>query len=105
MADKNPDSKKNVGELFDLTKAYAIQETVEPIKGLGKFIGLGVGAAVVGAISIVLLLVGILRLLQRETAPHFTGKLSWIPYLITMFIALIVVAIAVAAISRKKESN
>lgn len=105
MADKDPDSQHNVSELLDLTKAYAMQETVEPIKGLGKFIGYGVGAAVAGGMSVILLLLGVLRLLQRETAPHLTGKLSWIPYLITMAIAGIVMAIALAAIGRKKESN
>lgn len=105
MADKERDSQKNVGELFDLTKAYAVQETVEPIKGLGKFIGLGVAAAATGAVSVVLLLVGVLRLLQRETAPHLTGKLSWVPYLITLAIAAIIMSIALAAIGRKKEPN
>lgn len=105
MADNEPDSKKSVGEIFELTKAYAAQETVEPIKGLGKFIGWGLGAAVIGGFSIVLLLVGILRLIQRETAPHLTGHLSWIPYLITLAIAGIVIAVAVSAIGRKKETQ
>ncbi len=105
MAQSDPDPQKNVSELFDLTKAYAVQETVEPIKGLGKFIGYGVGAAVVGAVSVVLLLLGVLRLLQRETAPHFTGNLTWVPYLITLVVAAIVMVVAVTAISRKKESN
>lgn len=105
MAAKDPDPQRSVGDLVDMTKAYALQETVEPIKGLGKFIGYGLAAAIVGACSIILLLVGVLRLVQRETAPHLTGKLTWIPYLVTMGIAGVVIAVAVAAISRKKGSN
>lgn len=97
---KNP--KDSVGEIFQLTKAYALQETVEPIKGLGKFIAFGIGAAVLGGVGIVLALVGVLRLLQTETGGHLGGNLSWIPYLATLAIAGLCILLAVTAITRKK---
>ena len=31
-------------ELWDLVRAYAKQETIEPLKGIGRFIGFGLGA-------------------------------------------------------------
>lgn len=97
---KNP--KDSVGEIFQLTKAYALQETVTPIKGLGKFIAFGIGAAVLGGIGIVLTLLGVLRLLQTETGVHLGGNLSWIPYLITLVVAGVFILMAVTSISRKK---
>ena len=43
MAD-NP--QQTIRELKDLVVAYAKQETIDPIKGLGRFVGFGVGGAV-----------------------------------------------------------
>jgi len=105
MAEDDSSPQKSLAEIFELTKAYAKQETVDPIKGLGKFVGFGIGAAVLGALSIGLLVVGILRVLQTETGEHLTGKLTWVPYLITLVITLIVMAIAVSAIARKKGTD
>ena len=105
MADADSNAKQGLGELVELTKAYAKQETVDPIKGLGKFVGYGLGAAILGSVSVVLLLVGLLRLIQMETGVHLTGHLSWVPYLITLVLSVILVAIAASAIKAKKGSN
>lgn len=95
--------QETVSDLVELTKSYALQETVQPIKGLGKFVGFGLGAALVGGIGVMLVLLGVLRLLQTETGVHFTGSLSWVPYLLTLVFALLLVGIAVLGINRKKE--
>lgn len=103
MAHADPKSPQDtVGELFQLTKSYALQETVEPIKGLGKFVGFGLGAALLGALGTILAMLGLLRLLQTETGAHFTGHLSWVPYLITLALGLILMCLAVLGIQRKK---
>ncbi len=105
MAADDSSPQKSLGEIFELTKAYAKQETVDPIKGLGKFVGFGLGAAVLGALSIGLLIIGVLRVLQTETGAHLTGSLTWVPYLVTLSITVIVVAIAASAIARKKGAD
>lgn len=105
MAEDDSSPQKSLGEIFELTKAYAKQETIDPIKGLGKFIGFGLGAAVLGSLSVGLLIIGVLRLLQSETGEHLTGSLTWVPYLITLVITVIVIAIAVTAIARKKDAE
>lgn len=92
----------SVGELLQLTKTYALQETVEPIKGLGKFIGFGLGAAVTGALGTILVLLGVLRLLQTETGTRFEGHLTWVPYLVTLVVATILIALALLGIKSKK---
>lgn len=105
MAEDASSPQQQLGELFELTKSYARQETVDPIKGLGKFIGYGVGAAVMGAMAVGLLVLGLLRLLQTETGAHLTGSLTWVPYLVTLVVAAIVAAIAARAISAKKGNG
>lgn len=100
---EDPSPSETISDLFQLTKNYAMQETVEPLKSLGKFIGFGVGAAVVGGVGMILVLLGVLRLLQTETGTTFQGNLSWLPYLITVAVSGVFIAIAVAGISRKKE--
>lgn len=97
--------QQTVQELTDLLKTYAKQETVDPLKGLAKFVGFGLGAAIVGGAGVILLLIGVLRLLQTETGPHFTGHLTWLPYLITLVVALILALLSAAAITRKKATR
>ena len=81
MAD-NP--QQTIRELRDLIVAYAKQETIEPIKGLGKFVGFGLGGALLMGTGIMFLAIGLLRVLQEETFPHLTGNWSWVPYAIVV---------------------
>ncbi len=105
MAEDESNPQRSIGELVRLSKAYALQETVDPIKGLGKFIGIGVAAAILGGASVILVLLGILRILQTETGQHLTGSLTWVPYVVTLAIAVICMAIALGAVAQKKGRN
>jgi len=88
-------SVRSRGEEFvDLVREYAQQETLDPLKGLGRFVAFGVAGSVLLAVGVLLLLLGLLRFLQAETGSTFTGNLSWIPYLITAAVALAVLALA-----------
>ncbi len=75
-------------ELRDLVITYVKQETLVPLKQLGRYAGFGVGGAVLLGIGVALLGVGGLRALQTETGETFTGDWSWAPYLI-VFAALL----------------
>ncbi len=86
MAD-NP--QQTLRELRDLVVSYAKQETVDPIKGLGRYIGYGVGGAALIGTGVVFVAIGLLRALQTETGEHFTDTISptsdnysWVPYAI-----------------------
>jgi len=92
-----------VGEVWELIVAYAKQETVEPIKGLGRFIGWGVLGAVALAIGIVLLLLAVLRVLQTETGSALQGHLSWIPYLATLVVAAVTSYVAGKQIQKHRK--
>lgn len=79
-----------VSELWDLVVAYAKQETVDPLKRLGRFAKYGLaGSLLLGAGFVLLALAG-LRALQGETGSHWTGNWSWAPYLITTAGAILV---------------
>lgn len=97
-------TQETLREIFQLSKSYALQETVDPLKGLGKFVAFGVGAAVLGGVGLILMLLGVLRLLQTETGDTFVGDRSWVPYLITLVIAGVAIGIAVLSIAQKKKA-
>jgi hypothetical protein len=92
-------------ELWDLTKTYAKQETVDPLKGIGRYVGFGLPGAILLGIGVVLLLLGGLRALQTETDTMFTGNLSWLPYLITLAGGALVAGLAAWRIGAKKGGS
>jgi len=87
-------------DLLQLVIGYAKQETLDPIKGLGRFLAFGLAGALVGSLGVVLLLLGALRLLQTETGSVFQGRLTWIPYLL-----VVIAAAGVAGGSMKARSR
>ena len=92
-----------VGEVWELIVAYAKQETIEPLKGLPRFIGLGVLGSIALAIGLVLLLLATLRLLQTETGSALQGHLSWIPYLATLVVAGTVAYVSARQIQKHRK--
>lgn len=88
------------GGTLQLIIDYVKQETLEPLKGLGRFILFGVAGSVALAIGLVILAVAFLRVLQGETGGTFDGNWSWAPYLICTVAVVAVAAAAVAGIQR-----
>ncbi len=89
-------------ELWDMTVTYARQETVEPLKGVGRFLSYGAAGSVALGVGAILIGLAALRALQTETGSTFTGNLSWIPYLIVVLAGAAVIALAVSRISKRK---
>jgi len=89
-------------DVWELVVAYAKQETVEPLKGLGRWIGFGAGGSILIATGVSLLLLAALRALQTETGTTFTGNWSWAPYLIVLVGAGLVVGLSAYAVNRSK---
>lgn len=61
------------------------------------------GAAILGSIGVVLLLLALLRAIQAHTGSTFTGNLSWIPYLIALAVGTVVTVLAISRIGRGKK--
>ena len=92
-------------ELFQLVVGYAKQETLDPVKNLGRFIGYGMAGALLGSLGAVLLLLGTLRLLQTETGDAFDGNLTFVPYLVVLAVSGAIAAGAVKARSRGQRRD
>ena len=102
MPDPEPKSLPQVAtELWEMTKDYARQETIAPLKDVGRYVGYGLGAALLGSLGVIMLMLAGLRALQTETGSTFTGNWSWAPYAIVLVGALVLVALAVSRISKK----
>jgi hypothetical protein len=75
-------------ELRDMVITYVKQETLVPLRQLGRYIAFGIAGSLLLGLGAVLLGVGALRALQTETGETFAGDWSWAPYLI-VFVALL----------------
>ncbi len=85
--------RQSGGDATQLVIDYVKQETLEPLKGVGRFLIFGITGSLALCIGLVLLLVGFLRLLQTETGTTFAGNLSWVPYLIVAVTAAAVIGL------------
>ncbi|MHB8330472.1 MAG: hypothetical protein ACYDD6_12770, partial [Acidimicrobiales bacterium] len=64
------------GDFVQLVVDYAKQETLGPLRGLGRFVAFGVAGSVFLAVGLVVLLLAGLRALQSETGTTFSGNLT-----------------------------
>ncbi|MDQ2678004.1 MAG: phage holin family protein [Actinomycetota bacterium] len=84
-----------VGDLKDLVVGYAKQETVDPLKTLGRYLGYGLAGSVSIGGGLVLLLLALLRGLQEisvfnDPSPTGDSRWSWTPYAITAAVGLLI---------------
>ena len=82
-------------DAFQLTVDYLKQETIEPLRGLGRFLYMGIAGSFFLAFGILLILLGVLRLLQTETGTALKGDWSWVPYAVVIVLGLMVIGVAV----------
>ena len=71
----------HLNELLGLVVAYAKQETIDPLKSLGRYVAWGVAGAFLFATGGAMLTLTAVRVVQAETGPHLRGNLTWVPYL------------------------
>ncbi len=106
MANRKADQRAGAGDVSTLVReigtmlvGYVKQETLEPLKGLARFVAVGLAAMVVTGIGIVLLLLGGIRLLQDEAGSTFDGHLKFLPYVFALIVCAVVAAGALRASS------
>jgi len=80
-------------DLVDLVVGYARQETLDPVKKLGKTVLFGILGAVALGLGVVFLSLALLRALQSETEAFDDGW-SWAPYAISMAALLLGAGVA-----------
>ena len=93
---------ESVSSSWELLVAYTKQETLGPLKGIGKRIGLGMLGALVAGIGVIELILAMLRALQTTTGTTFTGSWSWAPYVITLLVVAAAAAIVLKIIDGRR---
>ena len=94
-SDNGSHGLRNAGDdAFQLTVDYLKQEVVEPLRGLGRFLYMGIAGSFFLAFGLLLILLGVLRLLQTETGSALTGDWSWVPYAVTVVLGIAVIGVA-----------
>jgi hypothetical protein len=94
-----------VADLWQLIRDYAKQETIDPLRSIGRFLAYGVGAALCLGLGVLLLTLALLRALQHETGHHLTGSWNFVPYLVTLVVAAAVAALAVRSITKPERDH
>jgi hypothetical protein len=105
MSSSTRQRRASVSDVVEVVKQYALQETVGPLKGLGRWIGAGIAGAICLGLGFAILLLGLLRLIQDVGADVFDGDLNFIPYLIVLAVALLLVVIVASRIKRTGLSS
>ncbi len=106
--ERTPPLPRLIFELRELLIEYFKQETVVPLKQLGRYVAFGLIGALLLGLGVVFLAVAGLRALQTETDTALTGNWSWAPYAIAVAVLLVGGAItwrARGAVRRRKDAT
>jgi len=95
-----PIDDTSIGDVVDSVKLYAKQEIAGPLSGAGRWMGYGVAAAATLGVGLTIVLLGLLRLLQTEWDRSASGSLSWVAYLITLLITLLLLYLTISRIKK-----
>ena len=99
MADKDTGIGADVKDLVQTLRDYAKQETLGPLKNLGRYVGYGLLGAILMAIATIFLSLAAIRVLQSQLT-WFDGNFSFVPYLVGIVVLLVVVGLCAMAIGR-----
>jgi H+/Cl- antiporter ClcA len=86
--------KSDLIEIRTLFLRYLKEETLQPLKELGRFALFGAIGSVFVGFGLTMLLLGALRFLQQEFRV-LDGSLSWLPYLIVVVLAALVITFTI----------
>lgn len=109
MAPSGASKEKGTGEvvsdLWQLIRDYTKQETIDPLKSIGRFLGFGLAGAVLLALGMLFAALAILRGLQTETGARLTGSWNWVPYVAAFAVSVLTVGLAVRAIAKPNRAT
>jgi hypothetical protein len=95
---------ENVQEVFDLVKAYTIQETATPLQGVGRYLKFGLpGAIALGFGFFFLALAGLRGLQEIETfngGSDGIGWFVWAPYAIVFAVSALLLTFLASRITK-----
>ena len=81
---------------------YAKQETIDPLKALGRYLGLGIVGSILVSLGIGFISLGVLR--YTQTLDSFNGTWSaTLPYVFALLTLVLAILICVALLARAKR--
>lgn len=86
---------RDVDDVRSTAVRYVKEQTVDPVKALGRYAAFGCLGSILVGIGGILLIVGSLRGMSHV----FHGSLSWLPYLLVTIVASSVVALTIRTVS------
>lgn len=95
-------SSANDGELLDLVVAYARQETIEPLRGAGRWILWGIVSMLFLSVGMVMCALGLLRAVQAVGGDTLDGGWSFVPYLFALVFSSLIVVFALTQVRRAR---
>ena len=101
MARPNP--VEGAQEVQQLLIDYAKQETIEPLKTLGRYLGLGIAGALVIFLGVFFVGLATLRLLQSLDAFEGGSWMSTLPYVVTIAVLGLAIALIYLSLSRARR--
>lgn len=84
--------RRDIEEIRDLAVRYIKEETIEPLKDMGRFALYGALGSLFVGFGATLLLLAVLRFLQEQFT-ILDGNLSWLPYLIVAVLAIAIIGL------------
>ena len=101
MASPNP--LEGAQEIQELLVSYAKQETIAPLKQLGRYLGFGLAGSLLMFMGTFFVGLGVLRLMQSIEVFGGSSWASSLPYVIAIAVLMLIVALMALALSRAKK--
>lgn len=87
-----------------MLRSYAVQETVGPLRGLGRYLLFGLIGAVGVSLGVVFGALALVRVLQAETGV-FNANWSFVPHVAGAAFLLLAIALLVRAIRPERHAS
>lgn len=87
-----------------MLRAYVVQETVGPLRGLGRYLLFGLAGAIAVSVSIVLAALALMRVLQTETSV-FGANWSFVPHLAGAAVLIAAIVVLARAINPSRDAH
>lgn len=97
---RDTERRDPVTDLVDGVKAYALQETVGPVRGAGRWVAVGTAGALALGLAVVFFTMAVLRMVQDLGGTALDGAWSFVPYAITLVVMAVVASLTLSRISR-----
>lgn len=95
-----PVRKDAVADVVDGVKAYALQETVGPVRGAGRWVAVGILGALALGLGVIFFALAVLRMTQDLGGAALDGSWSFVPYGVTVVVLGVVTTVTLSRVSR-----